>query len=90
MTLYESAEVATPYWQHNPGSRERIPGIGRLLLRTLAPEEVGEAVVDGIRRNKRLIVIPFMLKVVYLQHFFLPWLVQWLMNVTGYRRPQRP
>ena len=52
----------------------------------LSPDEVGEAVVSGIRRNKRLIVMPFMLKIIYFQHFFFPWIVQWLMNITGYRR----
>ncbi len=76
--------------ENNPGSRERIPKIGRLLVRTLHPEEVGEAVVAGIRANRRVVVIPFMLKVVYVQHFFFPWLVQWLMNVTGYRRKATP
>ncbi len=88
VTLYESSQVSSPYWERNPGSRERIPGIGRLLLRTLTPQEVGETVVNGIRANRRLVVIPFMLKVVYLQHFFAPWAVQWLMNATGYRRPR--
>jgi uncharacterized protein len=78
--------VASPYWEHNPGSNERIPRIARLLIRTLSPDEVGEAVVSGIRRNKRLIVMPFMLKIIYFQHFFFPWIVQWLMNITGYRR----
>lgn len=86
VTLYESSQVASPYWDNNPGSRERIPGIGKLLLRTLAPEEVGEAVVEGIRHNQRLVVIPFMLKLIYLQHFFFPWVVQWLMNATGHKR----
>lgn len=86
VTLYESAQVASPYWENNPGSNERIPKISNLLIRTLSPDEVGEAVVSGIRGNKRLIVIPFMLKVIYFQHFFFPWIVQWLMNITGYRR----
>lgn len=86
VTLYESAEVASPYWNNNPGSNERIPGIAKFLIRTLSPEEVGDAVVAGIRRNRRLIVIPSMLKFVYLQHFFFPWIVQWLMNATGKRR----
>jgi len=27
-----------------PGSRERVPGIGTFLLRTLTTEEVGQAV----------------------------------------------
>jgi short-subunit dehydrogenase len=86
VTLYESTQVESPYWENNPGSRERIPRIGRLLLRTLRPEEVGEAVVAGIRANRRVVVIPFMLKIVYIQHYLFPWLVQWLMNVTGSRR----
>ncbi len=68
------------------GSNERIPRIARLVIRTLSPDEVGEAVVSGIHGNKRLIVIPFMLKIIYFQHFFFPWIVQWLMNITGYLR----
>jgi short-subunit dehydrogenase/ketosteroid isomerase-like protein len=86
VTFFESGVVETPYWEHNPGSRERIPGIGTFLLRTLTPEEVGEAVVSGIRRRKRLIVMPFMLRVIYTQHALLPWLVRWLIDVTGYRQ----
>ena len=39
----------------------------------------------GVRGNKRLIVIPFMMKVIYLQHALFPWSVQWLMTATGYR-----
>jgi short-subunit dehydrogenase len=86
VTLYESGHVTSPYWQHNPSSYERIPKIGQWLIRPLSVDEVGDAVVDGIRRNRKLIVLPFMLKIVYLQHFFCPWAVQWLMNATGYRR----
>jgi short-subunit dehydrogenase len=86
VTLYESTQVESPYWEANPGSRERMPKIGRLLLRTLRPEEVGEAVVAAIRADRRTVVIPFMLKIVYFQHYLFPWLVQWLMNATGYRR----
>ena len=88
VTLYESGVVESPYWQHNPGSRERVPKIARMIP-NLTPEQVGQAVAKGIRRNKRLIVIPFMMKTIYLQHFFFPWVVQWLMTITGYR-PQKP
>lgn len=86
VTLYESGEIESPYWWHNPGSRERIPKIGSLMIPVLTPEQVGQAVVVGVRKNKRLIVIPFMMKLIYLQHFFFPWVVQWLMTITGYRR----
>jgi len=86
VTLFESGEIESPYWQNNPGSRERIPKIGSLLIPVLSKEHVAKAVVCGVKKNKKLIVIPFMLKLVYLQHFFFPWLVQWLMTVTGFRR----
>ena len=85
VTLYESGVVESPYWEHNPGSRERVPKIAKMIP-NLTPEQVGAAVVKGIQRNKRLIVIPFMMKTIYLQHFFFPWVVQWLMTVTGYRK----
>jgi hypothetical protein len=42
---------------------------------------------DGIRRRKRLIVMQFMLRVIYAQHALFPWLVRWLVDVTGYRCP---
>ncbi len=87
VTLYESGHVKSPYWQHNPGSLERIPKIGNYIP-SLTPEQVGDAVVAGVRNNKRLVVIPGMMKLIYLQHFFFPWVVQWLMTVTGYKRNQ--
>ena len=87
VTLYESGVIESEYWQHNPGSRERVPKIAKMIP-NLTPEQVGIAISKGIKRNKRLIVIPFMMKTIYLQHFFFPWVVQWLMTVTGYRRPR--
>ena len=87
VTLYESGVVQSPYWEHNAGSRERVPKMGTLIP-PLTLEQVGEAVVNGVERNKRLIVIPFMMRLTYWQHAVLPWLVQWLMTITGYRRPR--
>jgi short-subunit dehydrogenase len=85
VTLYESGEIETPYWENNPGSRERVPKIA-MMIPKLTPEQVGKAIVSGVRRNKRLVVVPFMMKMIYLQHFFFPWVVQWLMTVTGCKR----
>lgn len=87
VTLYESGVVGSPYWEHNPGSLERVPKMGQLIP-PLTPEQVGEAIVKGVERNKRLIVIPFMMRLTYWQHAIVPWLVQWLMTVTGYLRPR--
>lgn len=87
VTLYESAVIKSPYWEHNPGSLERVPKMGQFIP-TLSPEQVGTAIVKGIERNKRLVVIPFMTQMTYWQHAVFPWLVQWLMTITGYQRPR--
>lgn len=64
VTLYESATIKSPYWEHNPGSYERLPKISALIP-VLTPEQVGKAIVKGVECNKRLIVIPLMMKTIY-------------------------
>jgi short-subunit dehydrogenase len=85
VTHYESGPIDTPYWQNNPGSRERVPKIARLLVPVLSEEQVARAVIAGVEHNRRVIVVPTMMKAVYLLHALFPWLVQWLMTVTGHR-----
>lgn len=85
ITLYESGVVDSPYWKNNPGSRERVPKMGNLVP-VLTTEQVGEAIVSGVKKNKKLVVIPFMMKSTYWQHAIFPGVVQWLMTKTGYKR----
>lgn len=85
VTLYESGVVMTPYWEHNPGSRERVPRMATLVP-SLTAEQVANAVVKGIERNQRTIVIPFMTKLICTLHALFPGIVQWLITATGYRR----
>ena len=85
ITLVEAGAVASSYWDNNPGSRERLPGVSRLIP-TLSPDEAAHAIVRGIERNRRLVVAPALMRVIYLQHAVFPGLVQWLMIRTGYRR----
>jgi short-subunit dehydrogenase len=87
VTLFESGVVQSPYWEHNPGSRERVPQMGRLLPK-LTPEAAARAIVRGIERNEKLVVVPFMMKLTYWQHAVFPGVVQWLMTRTGYTRPR--
>lgn len=77
--------IDTPYFEHNPGSKERIPGIGR-LFRTLRPEEVAAAIVHAIERGQRDVVLPFLLKQTLLLQRVAPWLVEWAIRRTGYSR----
>jgi uncharacterized protein len=85
VTLYESGVVQSPYWEHNAGSQERVPGMGKLIP-PLTPEAAARAIVRGIEREQKLVVVPFMMKLTYWQHAVFPGVVQWLMTRTGYRR----
>ena len=87
VTLFESGVVESPYWEHNPGSRERVPKMGKLVPE-LTSEAVGRAIVRGIERRQKLVVVPFMMKLTYWQHAVFPGVVQWLMTRTGYTRPR--
>ncbi len=88
VTFLESGVFASTYWDNNPGSLDHMPKMGRLIP-PLAPEWVAGKLVAGIKCNKKHIVLPFMMKVVYFQHFFFPGFVQWLMTVTGKRINRR-
>jgi short-subunit dehydrogenase len=85
VTLFEGGVVRSPYWEHNPGSRERVPRMGKLVPE-ISTEEAAGAIVRGIARERRLVVVPFMLKLFYWQHAVLPGVVQWLLTHTGYQR----
>ncbi|MBW9271619.1 MAG: SDR family NAD(P)-dependent oxidoreductase [Candidatus Thiodiazotropha sp. (ex. Lucinisca nassula)] len=86
---YESGPVESPYWSNNPQSRERVPGVAKLLLPVLSEEKAVHAIVKGITGNKRFIVPSTMLRLIYLLHSAFPWLVQGLMTGTGSRLSSR-
>ncbi len=85
VTHFVAGMTETPYWENNPGSRERLPKIAKLVP-VLTADQAAAALVKGIERNKREVVTPFMMKVVYIQHALAPRLVEWLMRATGYKR----
>jgi short-subunit dehydrogenase len=87
VTLFESGVVQSPYWEHNPGSRERVPKMGKLIPE-LTSQAAAKAIVRGIEREQKLVVIPFMMRLTYWQHAVFPGVVQWLMTRTGYTRPR--
>jgi short-subunit dehydrogenase len=59
--------------------------MGRLVP-ALTPEAAARAIVRGIQREKRLVVVPFMMRLTYWMHAAFPGIVQWLMTRTGYPR----
>lgn len=85
VTLYESGVVSSSYWEHNPGSHERLPKMGKLIPEITA-EQAANAIVNGVESNRGLIVVPFMMRLTYWLHAVFPGIVQWLMTKTGYHR----
>ncbi|HWK18767.1 MAG TPA: SDR family NAD(P)-dependent oxidoreductase [Solirubrobacteraceae bacterium] len=45
-------KVSSAYFDHNPGAESRIPRIGK-LIRTLTPEQAGEAIADAVEQRGR-------------------------------------
>jgi uncharacterized protein len=52
VTLAVLGTVETPYWQHNPGSRENMPKTDPRLVPPLTSEQAATAIVDGAEAGK--------------------------------------
>ena len=74
--------VSSAYFNRNPGTLERMPGIAR-TIRTVTPEECAEVIARVADRPRRQVVYPFMLRFYYWNHAVLPWVTRWLMRRTG-------
>jgi uncharacterized protein len=85
VTLVVPGKVHSSYFEHNPGSEERIPGISRLYP-TLTPEQVATAIVRAVEHNHREVILPFSLRLTVLMHRLLPHPIEWLLIRTGWRR----
>lgn len=78
-------KVSSTYFAHNPNSEERLPAITRLIA-TQTPEQVAAAILRGIERDRRTVVIPSALRGVLAAHALMPTPIEWLMWRTGWRR----
>lgn len=74
--------VSSAYFDRNPGTIEKIPGIAR-TVRTVSPEECARVILRVVHRPRRQVVYPFMLRFYYWNHAVLPWVTRWLMRRTG-------
>ena len=70
VTLVVLGPVETPYWEHNPGSRQNLPKANPRLAPTLTAEEAAEAIFAGVERRKRTVVKPAILRVLFLLNAF--------------------
>jgi short-subunit dehydrogenase len=58
VTLVTLGTVASAYWEHNPGSRERVPKAPAWLLPELTPEQAAETIVAAVERRATRVVRP--------------------------------
>lgn len=82
-------KVSSPYFDNNPGSEARVPGLSK-LVGTLTPEQTATRLVQAIDRGRRWVYTPLMLRLFQLQNHFAPWSVRWLLYATGWRRGSEP
>ena len=75
-------KTASAYFEHNPGSEERIPLVSKVIP-TLTPEQAASALVGGVLRDAREVVVPFMLRLFWIFERPFPGLTRWLLRATG-------
>lgn len=85
-TLIVPAAVSSPYFANNPGGEERLPGIAK-LYRKLTPEDVAEAILRGVQREQREVIIPPLLKLTLRLHRLFPRFVESVLLKTAAKRP---
>jgi uncharacterized protein len=65
VTLITLGTVSSPYWEHNPGSREHMPKVPSWLLPELTPEQAAETIADALERRKARVVRPSFYRVLF-------------------------
>lgn len=63
--------VASPYWNHNPGSETRLPLADRSIPR-LSTDDAAEALVHGVERKARDVVRPRRFRLLFLLNALAP------------------
>lgn len=75
VTLVVLGTVETPYWEHNPGSRENVPTTDPRLMPTLTPEQAAAAIFQGAERKKPTVVKPSIYRALFVMNALFPNLV---------------
>ena len=75
VTLVVLGTVETPYWEHNPGSRENMPKSDPRLIPTLTPEQAAEAIFTGAEEKKPTVVKPGIYRALFAMNALFPKLV---------------
>ncbi len=78
-------EVESNYWEANPGARQRLPRIAKLIPR-LSTEQAARQILRAIKTNRRELTAPFMLWFFRRMLWLTPGITKWLVAMTSFRR----
>jgi short-subunit dehydrogenase len=84
VTLMAPAEVDSPYFDNNPGARERIPGVSAVIGRAVTEETVARYTADAIEREREEVIVPRRAAII-VKLTPRP-LLDWLVRRTGWKR----
>jgi short-subunit dehydrogenase len=84
VTLIAPSEVDSPYFENNPGSRERIPRSVALLGGSVTPEHVARATARAVERERFEVFVPWQAALV--MRLTPRPIVDWLVRRSGWRR----
>ena len=65
VTLVTLGPVASPYWEHNPGSRRFLPRSVPLLMPELTVDEAAETIIEAVERRRRHVVRPAFFRLLF-------------------------
>jgi uncharacterized protein len=79
------AKVTSSYWEHNPGSEEKVPG-AQALIPVITPAKAAQAILNGVKKGNKHIYAPSIIAVFNLLIQFTPFIPRFLIHKTGYQR----
>ena len=85
VSMIAFGKVASPYFENNPRSEQRIPTIANWLIPTMSVETTGKVIAKTVKTKKGIIVKPFMMSLLVFFNRFFPGIFRWLMRITGYK-----
>jgi NADP-dependent 3-hydroxy acid dehydrogenase YdfG len=75
-------EVSSPYFEHNQIASSQLPKLASVVPIT-TPARCAEVILHTVRRPRREVVHPFMLRLLYLMAALAPAPTRWLIAATG-------
>jgi short-subunit dehydrogenase len=75
VSLVAFSQVSSGYWEHNPGSWERLPAAAHWLP-TLTPEDAATEIALAVERNRRLVLRPRLIHALRVVQALFPRLVE--------------